>query len=100
MHLIMVEPFGDGWTVRSSQVDNDMPFRSGAAAETAAKALAERLARAGEAAEIRVFLRDGALAARFVSPAILAIDAGVTSPRRRGRRALAPGERQEIELGS
>ena len=74
MHFILVEPLGDGWRVRSSQVENDMSFRSGAAAETAARALAERLGRAGEGAEIQIRLRDGSLAARFVSPPIQEAD--------------------------
>lgn len=66
--VIVVEPLGEGWTVKSSQIDNDMPFRSGAAAELAARDLAQRLNAAGLDAEIRILLRDGSLAARFVCP--------------------------------
>lgn len=68
-HVIRVEPLGDGWVVRSGHFDNDMPFHSGAAAETAARALAHRLSSAGQDAEIQILLRDGALAARFACPA-------------------------------
>jgi len=68
-HLIVVEARGDGWAVRSDRLATDMTFRSGAAAEQSARRLAERLARAGQTAEIQIRLRNGALAGRFVSPA-------------------------------
>ncbi|WP_454719084.1 hypothetical protein [Caulobacter segnis] len=42
-----------------------MPFKSGESAEKAARALAERLNRAGAAAELQIRLRDGAIAARY-----------------------------------
>lgn len=73
--VIRVEPLGEGWTVRSSQIDNDMPFKSGAAAETAARDLAHRLNEAGHDAEIQILLRDGTLAARFACPALRPIPA-------------------------
>ena len=41
-------------------------FRSGRAAEKAARAMGERLARAGDTSEISIFLRDGSRAAHFV----------------------------------
>ena len=47
-----------------------MLFRSGKTAEAAARDLALRLAEAGEASEVRIYLRDGGLAARFLSPAV------------------------------
>ncbi len=73
VHLIQVEPFGDSWAVRSDQIANDMIFRSGREAEAAAKRLGERLAAAGDFAEIRIHIRGGALAGRFVcAPADLA----------------------------
>ncbi|MGR4864538.1 hypothetical protein [Caulobacter sp. LARHSG274] len=65
-HLISVEPFGDGWTVRSDQLDNDMVFQRGAAAEAAAKILGDGLARLGQPAKIVIRLRDGTVAGQFV----------------------------------
>lgn len=69
---ISVGPAGDGWVVRSPTFDNEMLFRAGAKAEAAAHELAKQLARAGRAAEVEVFLRDGALAGRFSHPAATA----------------------------
>jgi len=66
VRLISVEPFGDSWTVRSSQIANDLVFGSGREAENAAKRLGEQIAEAGDAAEIRIYVRGGALAGRFV----------------------------------
>ncbi len=66
VRLIQVEPLGDSWAVRSDQIANDMIFRSGREAEAAAKRLGERLAAAGDFAEIRIHIRGGALAGRFV----------------------------------
>lgn len=67
--LISVQPMGDGWSVRSEAFDSEMMFLSGAKAEAAARRLAETLARNGETAEIRIFLRDGRLAGRVVKSA-------------------------------
>ena len=66
--LIKVEPLGDGWRVSSDQIANDLLFRSGRQAEIAARRLAGRIAAAGKPAEIRIHLRDGALAARLDCP--------------------------------
>jgi hypothetical protein len=67
--LISVKPVGDGWSVQSDAFDSEMMFLSGAKAEAAARLLAGTLAKSGESAEIRIFLRDGALAGRFAVPA-------------------------------
>jgi hypothetical protein len=67
--IIAVQPFGDGWSVRSDVFDSEMMFLSGAKAEAAARRLADKLARSGQSAEIRIFLRDGQLAGSFVRPA-------------------------------
>ena len=67
MHIIDVTPAQGGWTVSSSIFANPMAFLSGAKAEAAARNLAEKIARRGEAAEIRVFLRDGTLAGQSVA---------------------------------
>ncbi len=56
IHLISVEPIGEGWAVRTDDLANDMIFHSGGAAE---------------ASEVQIRLRGGALAARFASPARL-----------------------------
>ena len=67
---ISVVPVGDGWAVRSPGFDNEMLFQAGAKAEAAARALARRLADDGVSAEVMIFLRDGALAGRFLHPAV------------------------------
>jgi hypothetical protein len=64
--MISVEPLGKGWMVRSDQIDNALVFESGRRAETAARNLGERIAEAGEPAEIRIHQRGGALAGRFL----------------------------------
>ena len=66
---ITVVPVAHGWAVRSAGVQNDMLFAAGAKAEAAARALARRIADSGENAEVQIFLRDGALAGRFLHPA-------------------------------
>lgn len=66
---IFVTPVGDGWAVRSAGAENEMLFRAGAKAEAAARALARRYAEAGQSAEVAIYLRDGALAGRFLHPA-------------------------------
>jgi hypothetical protein len=65
---ISVNPVGAGWTVRSEPFDNDMLFLSGAKAESAARRMGRTIAEGGFTAEIRIFLRDGSLAARFLCP--------------------------------
>jgi len=67
--IISVQPFGDGWSVRSDGFDSEMMFLSGAKAEAAARRLADKLAKGGESAEIHIYLRDGQLAGSFVRPA-------------------------------
>jgi hypothetical protein len=70
VQLIFVEPAGAGWAVRSEGFANAMLFHSGAKAERSARKLAQDIAKGGEASEIQVRLRDGAVAGRFVcSPA-------------------------------
>jgi hypothetical protein len=69
VHLIKVEPLAEGWAVRETSVDNPQVFVSGAKAEDAALLLGARLAAAGDASEIRVYVRGGALAGRFICPA-------------------------------
>ncbi|MGZ3377526.1 MAG: hypothetical protein ACXU8S_13100 [Phenylobacterium sp.] len=56
-----------GWRVQGDTVENGMMFLSGAEAENAARQLAQRYADAGLVTEIEVYLRDGALAGRYVS---------------------------------
>lgn len=63
--VICVKPVGEGWAVEADAFDSAMMFLSGAKAEAAARRLAGTLARHGAPAEIRIFLRDGALAGRF-----------------------------------
>jgi len=63
-HLIIVIPNEDGWIVRSASLGADIGFRSGAQAEAMGRRVAQQLAMDGEAAELRIFLRDGTLAGR------------------------------------
>ncbi|MGI8841182.1 MAG: hypothetical protein ACR2F8_10465 [Caulobacteraceae bacterium] len=67
--VISVEPLAHGWALRQPAVDNPQVFVSGAKAEDAALRLGARLAAAGDAAEIRIYLRGGALGGRFLCPA-------------------------------
>jgi hypothetical protein len=66
MDIVRVEPLAEGWAVRAAGLANDMIFRSGRAAETAAKTLAFRLAEAGRTVELELRLRTGLVGARFV----------------------------------
>lgn len=63
---IEVVPCGDGWAVRCTGILNDQLFRSGRAAEHAARRLGGRIADAGKWAEIHLHLRNGGVAGRFV----------------------------------
>jgi hypothetical protein len=74
---ISVVPAGDGWAVLSAGFDNEMLFQAGAKAESAARALARRYAAEGVSAEVSIFLRDGALAGRFLHPALAAASAAI-----------------------
>lgn len=71
---IYVEPAGEAWAVQSSLSDNPMIFATGASAEQAARALAHRLADAGEPVVLDIKLRDGARAGRFLFPPRLNAD--------------------------
>jgi hypothetical protein len=68
MRLLTVAPLADGWRLSVDNVQNDMVFTSGRAAEAAARRLALRLSRAGTPTEVRIFLRDSSLGARLVCP--------------------------------
>ncbi len=68
VRVVCVTPIGEGWTVQSEPFDNAMMFLSGAKAEAAARRMGQTIAMGGDTAEIRIFLRDGALAARFICP--------------------------------
>lgn len=65
MELITVKPAFGGWRVDCEGRAHRQAFQSGATAEAAARQLGEAIARGGQAAEIRIFLRDGSLAGRF-----------------------------------
>lgn len=66
---IAILPADGGWLVRCNALDNALAFRSGASAERAALRLAQGFADAGTDTQISVFIRDGSLAKRFVTPA-------------------------------
>jgi hypothetical protein len=63
---ISITPAQHGWTLQGDTLEAGMMFLSGAAAESAARTLALSYARVGRETEIRIFLRDGSLAGRFV----------------------------------
>ncbi len=65
---IRVAPLGDEWTVQAPGLTEDLIFRAGGKAETAARALAARFADEGRTAELKIYLRDGSLAGSFVYP--------------------------------
>jgi len=65
-HVIRVEPLGDEWALHDGDDKNPQVFASGAKAEAAAMNLGARLADTGKAVEVRIILRDGAVAGRFV----------------------------------
>ena len=67
--LLSVTPANDGWAIRSESLTGSMYFTKGGQAEATARDLAERAANSGRSAEVRVFLRDGALAGRVIHPA-------------------------------
>ena len=69
IQVIHVEPLGQGWAVRHEPAGPPQVFASGAKAENAAISLGARLAEAGRASEIRIYLRGGALGGRYVYPA-------------------------------
>jgi hypothetical protein len=75
VHVISVQAAEGGWSVESNSTDNEMMFLSGAKAEQAARKLGEKLAADGQTAEIRIFLRDGTQAAKFVCTPRLALAA-------------------------
>jgi hypothetical protein len=66
VHIVSVIPVSGGWAVTTRSLAGPMVFFSGAKAEAAARRLAETIARRGETVEIRIYLRDGSLAGRFV----------------------------------
>jgi len=63
MCTIEVAPAPGGWQVTLPLVANAMFYRSGRAAEAAARTLAARLARRGLTSRLKIYLRDGSLAA-------------------------------------
>lgn len=65
MRAVVVEPFGDVWSVRVDETEPQL-FTRGREAEGAAKKISEALAAAGDHVELHLYLRDGQLAARFV----------------------------------
>ena len=65
MLVISVQPVEDGWSVRSEGVEQELIFSAGSDAEAAARRLGETLALEGQRVEIRLFLRDGGVAAKL-----------------------------------
>jgi hypothetical protein len=59
---ISVSPAAFGWTLQIDDREAVLVFASGGLAEAAARRLAQRLASAGEACDVFIYLRDGSLA--------------------------------------
>lgn len=70
MKSIEVVAADSGWMVRSEAIENELFFRSGASAESAAIRLAEGLADAGQGARIQIYLRDGSFGRSFIVPSL------------------------------
>ena len=66
MLVISVQPVEDGWSVRGDGMELDLVFSVGSDAEAAARRLGETLARESQRVEIRLFLRDGGVAAKLI----------------------------------
>lgn len=66
MQKVIVEPVEAGWTVNVDGVENPMLFSSGREAERAGRELALRLSQIGQAIELQLRLRGGALRAKFI----------------------------------
>jgi hypothetical protein len=62
---ITITPADDGWTLRAGSLGMEQHFLSGSRAESAGRALANSLARTGQAAELEIRLRDGTLGGHF-----------------------------------
>lgn len=69
MHLISVRSEGERWIVEADAPGFPGCFASGGGAERFAMVHARFQAQMGVASEVRVFLRDGSLAARLSFPA-------------------------------
>lgn len=67
MHKIDVKPLSTGWMIEVDEIQNPQVFRSGRRAETAARALAGRLASFGEESQVSIYLRDGSMGGQFVA---------------------------------
>ncbi len=75
MKVIEIVPAEGGWMVQSDAIENELFYRSGASAESAAVRLAQGLAEAGEHTRIDIYIRDGSLARRFTVPSIRRLEA-------------------------
>lgn len=73
--VLSVEALPLGWAVRTQHATGEMLFHTGAAAEAAARRLAERLASTGVPAKLTVRLRDGSAVGRFIFPPAATLDA-------------------------
>lgn len=69
MHLISVRSEGEGWIVEADEPGFPRSFESGGRAERFALLHAHFKAEGGVESEVRLFLRDGSLAARLHAPA-------------------------------
>ena len=63
---ITVIPIANRWAIKCPAHKSKALFRNGAAAEAAARSLADEIAEAGVTAVIEIYLRDGTLGGRYV----------------------------------
>lgn len=70
MKAIEIIPAEGGWMVRSNAIENQLFFRSGASAESAALRLAQGLAEAGEESQVEIYIRDGTVRRFTVPPTV------------------------------
>lgn len=68
MNVMTIKPLSCGWALGVTGLAADMLFLSGAAAEQAARRLAERLATEGMASKLVIHLKDGSVGGRFLFP--------------------------------
>lgn len=66
---ISITSNGHGWTMTTSLAADPVYYLSGGRAEGSARALANRLAKAGEDVELEIRLADGSLVDRIAFPA-------------------------------
>src|SRR4051812_24515130 len=100
IQTIEVTPSPTGWTVRSEALPGETTFAGGAAAEAAARRLAEQLSAAGEAVRVVVKLKDGSTGGRFIYPPRWLSSHGARQPGAAAAPDLGPASDALVLFGS